>query len=215
MSFLNPAGVMFGPNAKLDVPASLYVSSADYLIISIASAGESPINLKDFTDNRFAAYGTFSLSDTHITSERLFGNIDASGPGGGAVFIRAGRFFLDGGWLFADTRGQQAGRGITIHANEALTLQDGARITTEVFDFDRTLFGKASGKSERIAIETGDLSFTGGSQIASTSRSSGVAGNISLTARHQFSLTESARKWPSARKRKFLYHPPPTAKAVV
>ncbi|EDN70777.1 Large exoprotein containing haemagglutination activity domain [Beggiatoa sp. PS] len=29
--FLNPAGVMFGPNARLDIPASLYISTADYL----------------------------------------------------------------------------------------------------------------------------------------------------------------------------------------
>jgi len=31
MYFLNPAGVMFGPNARLDMPASLYISTADYL----------------------------------------------------------------------------------------------------------------------------------------------------------------------------------------
>jgi filamentous hemagglutinin family protein len=29
--FLNPAGVMFGPNVRLDIPASLYISTADYL----------------------------------------------------------------------------------------------------------------------------------------------------------------------------------------
>ncbi|MCP4697021.1 MAG: filamentous hemagglutinin N-terminal domain-containing protein, partial [Gammaproteobacteria bacterium] len=29
--FLNPAGVMFGPNARLDIDGSFYVSSADYL----------------------------------------------------------------------------------------------------------------------------------------------------------------------------------------
>ncbi|MCP4699378.1 MAG: CHAT domain-containing protein [Gammaproteobacteria bacterium] len=31
MYFLNPAGVMFGPNAHLDIQGSLYVSTADYL----------------------------------------------------------------------------------------------------------------------------------------------------------------------------------------
>ena len=31
MYFLNPAGVIFGPYARLDMPASLYVSTADYL----------------------------------------------------------------------------------------------------------------------------------------------------------------------------------------
>jgi filamentous hemagglutinin family protein len=31
MYFLNPAGIMFGPNARLDIPNSLYISTADYL----------------------------------------------------------------------------------------------------------------------------------------------------------------------------------------
>ena len=29
--FLNPAGVMFGPNAQINLPGSLYISSSDYL----------------------------------------------------------------------------------------------------------------------------------------------------------------------------------------
>lgn len=31
MYFINPAGIMFGPNASLDIPGSLYISTADYL----------------------------------------------------------------------------------------------------------------------------------------------------------------------------------------
>jgi filamentous hemagglutinin family protein len=34
MYFLNPAGVMFGPNAELDIQGSFHVSTADYLILS-------------------------------------------------------------------------------------------------------------------------------------------------------------------------------------
>ena len=35
--FLNPAGVMFGPNASIDVPGSFHVSTADYLKFSDGS----------------------------------------------------------------------------------------------------------------------------------------------------------------------------------
>ncbi len=275
MYFMNPAGVMFGPNATIDVPASLYVSSADYLklgdtgrfdasapnnslltvappsafgflnsspasisvegsqlelkneekfarrlageeippdtfalvggdltltdsqlltygndahFISVASAGEAPINPKYFTDNRFTAYGTLSITDTHAASERSFGNIDVSGPGGGAVFIRAGRFFMDKGWLFADTWGDKPGRGITIHANESIALKNISLITTQVYA-NEEFFTEATGAGGHIALTTGDLSLTGGSQIVGTSESVGTAGNITLSAQNNFLIS--------------------------
>ncbi|HDN27023.1 MAG TPA: S-layer family protein [Thioploca sp.] len=106
---------------------------------------------------------------------------DTSGPGGGAVFIRAGRFFMDKGWLFADTWGDQPGRGITIHANESVALTNSSLITTQVYA-DGDFFTEATGAGGHIAFTTGDLSLTGGSQIVGTSESVGAAGNITLSA---------------------------------
>jgi filamentous hemagglutinin family protein len=272
MYFLNPAGVMFGPNAKIDVPASLYVSSADYLklgdtgrfdvttpgntlltvappsafgflnqsparisvegsqlvlrnenkfargvafspdtlalvggdlsikdaqlitygndayLVSVASAGEAPVEPKDFTDNRFAAYGTLSLTDA--TTDRYYGNVDTSGPGGGAVFIRAGRFISESGWVFADTRGDKPGRGVTIHANEFVDLKKASLVTTQVYA-DGAFFTEATGAAGHIAITAGDIRLTGGSQLVGTSESVGRAGNITLSAQQNFLMSGS------------------------
>jgi len=265
--FFNPAGIMFGPNAQINLPGSLYVSSGDYLklgdngrfdatapnntlltvappsafgfldntpsritvagsqlvlsnndritrimsgedvppdtlalvggdiiiengqlisffgndahLVSVASAGEAPIDPSEWSDDTFTRYGTISITDR--LGERSYGNIDSSGFGGGEVFIRAGQFFLDNGWIFADTFGDNAGRGININVSEALTLQNASRITAEVYAIpDQFLFGR--GNAGSINIKAGDISLTGGSQIQSTSQTTGNAGNITLAA---------------------------------
>lgn len=262
--FINPAGILFGPQAQIDVPASLYLSTADYLqlgttgqfnatlpnnsslsvaaptafgfldhpspitvqnsqlnltsptdieqaiqktanpnhtlafiggditiqdsvldtfgsninIVSVGSAGEVPVDTQQLTDGAFTDYGTVRISDADTTGQ-LVGNLQTSGRGGGAVFIRAGQFFLDGGWIFADTLGDQPGRGITIQVDKEFALTQAARVTTEVAD--NNLFGQATGTAGSIDIWAEQLQLTAGSQIASTSHTESAAGNINLS----------------------------------
>jgi len=279
--FLNPAGVMFGPNAAINVPASLYVSTADYLklgdtgrfdvttpnnslltvappsafgfleapgnisiknselsfpsrdrlirimsgedvattatfslvggdislkdefimtgghdvhLISVASQGEVPLDPTTLTDDTFTAYGTLSITETLAFNNRNFANIDATGFGGGAIFIRAGQVVLDNGWLFADTFRDQAGRGITIYAHETIIMKNGSRITTEAFNPSQTGFGpKNVGNGGNIALYSNDITLTDGSQIQSTSKTAGTAGNITISAQNTLSLSGADR----------------------
>ncbi len=273
--FINPAGVMFGPNARLDVPASLYISSADYLklgetgrfdattpnnslltvappsafgflnstpasigiegsqlvlkneekfalrlagidhsvdtlglvggditlknaqllthgndayFVSVASQGEAPINPIEFTEGGFTAYGTVSLTDA-TTNPRYYGNVDTSGPGGGSIFIRAGHFRSNKGWLFADSWGNQPGRGITIHADGTVALEN-SLVTAQAYA-DGENFTEASGAAGQISITASDLSLTGGSQIVGTSESAGMAGNITLSTHNDLLISGS------------------------
>ncbi|BAP55799.1 large exoprotein containing haemagglutination activity domain [Thioploca ingrica] len=262
--FINPAGILFGPQAQIDVPASLYLSTADYLqlgatgqfnatlpnntllsvaaptafgfldhpspitvqnsqlnltsptdikqaiqrtanpnhtlafiggditiqdsvvdtfgsninIVSVDSAGEAPVDTQQLTTGAFTDYGTVRISDADTTGQ-LVGNLQTSGRGGGAVFIRAGQFFLEGGWIFADTLGDQPGRGITIQVDKEFALTQAARVTTEVAD--NNLFGQATGTAGPIDIRAEQLQLTAGSQIASTSYTASTAGNINLS----------------------------------
>lgn len=262
--FINPAGILFGSPAKIDVPASLYLSTADYLqlgatgqfnatlpnnsilsvaaptafgflnhpssitiqnsqlnltnptnikpaiqrtanpnhtlafiggditiqdstldtfgsninIVSVNSTGEVPVDTQQLTDSAFTDYGTVRISDAN-TTERLVGNLQTSGRGGGAVFIRAGQFFLEGGWIFADTLGDQPGRGITIQVDKEFALTHAARVTSEVAD--NSLFGQATGTAGSIDIRAEQLRLTAGSQIASTSDTGSAAGDINLS----------------------------------
>ena len=271
--FLNPAGVMFGPNAQINVPGSLYISSGDYLklgdsgrfdasvpentlltiaspsafgfldntpsniiiagsqlilnndtkiarllngedvppdtlaliggdikiedgqlisigsdihLVSVASTGEAPIESRKWTNDTFAHYGTISITDNGVFDRQGFGNIDSSGLGGGEVFIRAGQFVMDNGWIFADTNGDNAGRGININVSDMLALQNASRITTEVYARSDQLLGR--GNAGSININAGDISLIGGSQIQSSSQTEGLAGNITLAAQRALSI---------------------------
>jgi len=313
MYFLNPAGVMFGPNAMLDIPNSLYVSTADYLrlgdvgsfnatnpgnsLLTVASPSafgfldtsigkidvngsqlwmqkdnmptfgktlalvggdiditngnllssggnihlfggdiditngilrsfggnihlfggdiditngillssggnihltsvafhdevdEVSINPRAISDNDFAEFGSITITDTtegEANSSRNIGNIDASGSGGGEIYIRAGQFFLDNGYLFADTWAEPDGQGITIQVTENLTLENASRITTETINALKDV--NSTGNAGKIDITAKEVSLTAGSQIASTSLqgTSGNAGNIKITAKEKF-----------------------------
>ena len=262
--FLNPAGILFGPQAQIDVPASLYLSTANYLqlgagghfdattpnntlltvasptafgfldhplpitiqnsklslasptdiqqalqrtanpnhtlgfvggnitiqdgelntfgnninLVSVNSAGEVLIDSYQLAAEAFTDYGTVRISDANTTNQ-VTGNLQTSGRGGGAIFIRAGQLFVDGSWIFADTLGDQPGRGINIQVDKELSLTNAARITTEVAD--NNLFGQATGTASSIDIRAEQLQLTAGSQISSNSYTASAAGNINLS----------------------------------
>jgi filamentous hemagglutinin family protein len=278
--FLNPAGVMFGQKAKINVPGSLYISTADYLrlgeegifytepsqpplltvappsafgfleapngitiensllsfpnaeivqqaftgndipstatlsfvggnilikdgqiltggnnvhLVSVASQGEVPVNATTLTDDNFSEYGTLNIVDTGAFPKNNFGNVDASGFGGGTIFIRVGQLFLDNAWIFADTWQNKAGRGITVQVDNALTMQNGSLITTHSLSPakpDVIILG-ITGNAGNIAITTSNLSLNNGSQINSTSQTAGAAGNLTLLAQQTLSIIGS------------------------
>lgn len=157
-------------------------------LISVAALGEVPVARSQFTDNRFTAYGTISITDTN-TANRLFGNVDASGLGGGSIFIRAGQLLLDRGWIFADTWKDQNGRGITIKTDNAVVLANSSRITTEVVNN----YFPVTGHAGSIAIQAGDIRLSQGSQIASSTQSWGTAGDVTLTTPGTISITGTAQ----------------------
>ncbi len=265
--FLNPAGVMFGPNALISLPGSFHVSTADYLrlgaegrfdagnpqqsrfssappeafgflgseaapiskkggflwtvdgetvsltggdirlqddpprlsgqsvnsyiraaggtinLVSVASDGEVPVDAAELSSDSFAQWGRIEISDSSQGDEnfqRISPNIDASGRGGGRVYIHGGEIIFDNGHVYADTFGDITGKGITINATEHLTLKNGGKLTTET-----TLYGdfdKRTGNAGDIRITTPRLKLENGGQLLSTTRTEGNAGNIHIKA---------------------------------
>ncbi|MCP4700365.1 MAG: filamentous hemagglutinin N-terminal domain-containing protein, partial [Gammaproteobacteria bacterium] len=259
--FLNPAGVMFGPNARLDIRGSFHVSSADYLrlgdtgqfnaaypeqstlsmaspaafgfltespagiskdhgflevpegktlgfiggdlkfeeglamlentpdtleksptfirarggrinLVSVASPGEVTADPETMAaKNNFEKFGVITLSDTTTASENLklnseIGNVDASGSGGGRVYIHGGQITLNNTYVFADTLGGEDGQGISVNAADELTLSNGSLITAQVFSENSSK--KATGDAGNILIKAKDIRLRDGAQINSS-----------------------------------------------
>ena len=287
---LNPAGVLFGEHARLDVPGSVHVSTADYLRLSdggrfdartpansvltvapvaafgflggtpgritiegaflqvpegqtlsliggdltltnatlyapagrinvaaVASAGEVIPTDTDLTLQGFGALGTFTLEQT--TAQRLrvdrgdpfgeveLGNLDVSGNGGGAIFIRGGQFSVQNGRIFADTYGAEPGRGMSIQVDR-LALRGGSlirantlgvgsagsiRVTAPVVEMRDGSSIKSdtahTGAAGAIELEVDRLLLGEGSSLTSATTGSGPGGTLTITAREAVTLT--------------------------
>jgi filamentous hemagglutinin family protein len=144
-------------------------------LVSIASSGEVPINPKNMPDNAFEKFGKITITDTtEIQNKDIIGNVDVSGSGGGEIYIRGGQIYMENAYVWADTHGDENGQNITIKATDEL-VAIGARITTEVMK-------NATGNGGNINVAARRITLTDGTQIASNTRSSGNAGNITIIA---------------------------------
>lgn len=253
---LNPAGVLFGENATLDVPGSVHVSTADYLrlgdggrfdartpansvltvapvaafgflsetpapitvngsflqvpegqtlslisgdltltnaalyapagrinVATVASAGEVILTDSDLTLQSFDTLGTFTLEHTleerptvnrgELWGDVPLGDLDTSGPGGGAIFIRGGQWVSRGGRVIAETYGDQDGRGIHVKFTGESRLENNAAIST---------ISVSAGDAGEITLDVGRLSLTGASNIFAATFGTGSGGNITINA---------------------------------
>jgi filamentous hemagglutinin family protein len=268
---LNPAGLLFGENARLDVSGSVHISTADYLklgdsgrfevlnpgqsVLTVAPVeafgflGDAPgpisingsflqvpdgqtlsliggeINLSNATV--YAPAGRLNMAAVGSTGEVIptandltmqgftrlatlvierdpdvekvmidlgepfgkvaLGDLDASGVGGGAIFIRGGQWFSQGGRVFADTYGPQAGQGIDAAISGNVGLVENALLTTETL-------GQGAAGSLRLSA---DNLLLAGSNIASVTRSAGDAGNVALIVTDKLTLLANGRIFAS------------------
>src|SRR5262245_26183685 len=95
---LNPSGVLFGPNATLDVPGSFHVSTADYL--RMADGEQFSANLSQesvLTSAPPAAFGFLSSNPAPITIQRSTLHV----PEGKTLSVVGGDIQITGGNLSA------------------------------------------------------------------------------------------------------------------
>ncbi|MCP5159711.1 MAG: filamentous hemagglutinin N-terminal domain-containing protein [Gammaproteobacteria bacterium] len=272
---LNPAGVLFGEHASLDVPGSVHMSTADYLklgdggrfdartpgnsvltvapveafgflgdtpgriaingsflqvsegqtlsliggnislnnatvyapagridVAAVGSAGEVAPTETDVVMQGFGKLGRLTI-ERDPAAKRVtidmgepfgsvpLGDLDTSGEGGGAIFIRGGEWVSQGGWVFADTYGNQHGRNLDFSVQGDMTLENGAIIGASTFD---------NGNAGKLTLRVARLKLIGGSQINADTRSGlGQGGNLVIEASGLvFIAGQDANRVPSA-----------------
>ena len=112
-------------------------------------------------------------------SEKIFKDIDVSGPGGGAVVIRGGEFVMEGAAVAARTSGDTKGVGVDIRVS-SLDMHQSASMST-------TTTGQGDGgdvfietDTIRLASHAAIFAQTGDEEIQTNT---GNAGNIKVKAR--------------------------------
>jgi filamentous hemagglutinin family protein len=255
---INPSGIMFGPNASLDISGSFHATTADYLklgqdgffyatnpeqsiltsappaafgflssnpqgitsdhtmlavpsgktisiiggnislqnstlfaqggkinLASAASAGEiSPVDRDLIVEGSMIQGNIIVSRDTSFTNHA---DIDArseeNGQDGGAVYIRGGRFELQGGAIDARTLGigNSKGGGVNIRVTnevimDSLGIESGGAISTQ-----STNYYNAADAGD-VLIEARSLSVRNGGLIITSTSGSGRGGKIDITA---------------------------------
>jgi large exoprotein involved in heme utilization and adhesion len=134
--------------------------------------------------------------------------VDASGEGGGRIFIRGGEFVADNAFVFADTRGDGEGQGIDIGVTGQVTMRNGASITADTLgsgsggdltvkadkmflsgdftDIHALVHALDSGAGSRdlgdITVTAGSLEVRNGAGIHTAPFVQGEGGNVTVTA---------------------------------
>ncbi|MDG4605691.1 MAG: hypothetical protein P9D89_06370, partial [Candidatus Contendobacter sp.] len=158
-------------------------------LAAVGSAGEVMPTETDLAMQGFGKLGAIAVDRT--TAERRkageveLGDVDVSGAGGGAIFIRGGQFVAQGRSLTqANTTGDQDGRGISINVDR-LTLSGGSRVESSTSGSGR---GGHINVTAREDVTIDGAYFDAGAErlrpsglIADALSDSSDAGNITLS----------------------------------
>jgi filamentous hemagglutinin family protein len=136
-------------------------------LVSVASAGEVPVDASRLAHDRFEQMG-----DVRITGEREPGGIDASGDSGGEVIIRSGRFYLNNALVYADSYVGDGG-AVDIEVTDAARLSNDALISADA---------QGSGSGSSLNLNTGKLVLTTGARLQMDNYGSGEAGEMGVVA---------------------------------
>lgn len=187
---MNPKGVAFGPNAKLDISGSFAVTSADYLRLADGGRFNAQLGAQDsLTTAPVSAFGFLSNAPASVT---INGSEFSLTPGATFASI-AGDFTLDGGGITgAGSRVQITSVRATGEASAASSSPFGP-LTTDKFAAmgemvmrNRASLDTSGPAGGRVAIRGGRLV---ADQSAITSDTSGPAIGEGLS----FLLRESVR----------------------
>jgi filamentous hemagglutinin family protein len=197
---LNLAGIVFGPEARLDLPGSLHVSTADQLELADGSAYSASLpDGSSFSAAAPEAFGflqatpapiTLDRSDLAVASGETFsivgGAIRVAGGAATTGAPPAGAIRAEGGTvnllaLAGPGRAKPLDGSVAASAGDAIALTGGAQVESSGDVANGVL---SEGDAGDIVVKVDNLLviFNGGAQIASLAFGKGDGGNISVEA---------------------------------
>ncbi len=181
---LNPAGVLFGPNASLDLQGGLAISTGDQITFTDGStlAATGPIN--GFSSAPPSAFGFLGASAGTITVDGAALTL----PDGQALTAAADAIRIEAGATVSAPEGaihlattQSAGT-IPIDPASGLPIDAGAKTGTVTISDSSVSADAGAGEATGIDIATGTLTVDGGSQVRAGTTGAGTGGGIRIGA---------------------------------
>jgi filamentous hemagglutinin family protein len=206
--------------------ATLRAPSGRVEIVSAAAPGDVVRGADGLDTTGVGGFGAVEISGRPEArlrvGEREIGNLDASGSGGGRVFIRGGRLVTDGALISTDSDGAADGARVDIDVDGAVEMRAGSAVRARTFAgadageltvradaidlrdgsrFDTTTFAAGKGADVRIAART--ISFDGDrltadgeveeSGIFARAFATGDTGSVSVAAAEDVKMTGGAK----------------------
>ncbi|KOR33887.1 hypothetical protein AM228_27280 [Planktothricoides sp. SR001] len=202
--FLNPNGIVFGPNAQLNIGGSFFASSAESLVMADGSLFSAtnpqaqplltvnlPVGLQ-FGDNPGAIVNQSQVTDNQGNAIGL-----ATQPGQSLALI-GGSLLLDGGKL-TSPQGQIYLGSVGSNARVSLSGPDrgfapgywGVENFGDIQLTQNAVVNASGNGGGAIAVRGGNITLTNGSSILSNTLGSENGGNITVDA-NQFVLNNGA-----------------------
>ncbi|HEY9606090.1 MAG TPA: filamentous hemagglutinin N-terminal domain-containing protein [Allocoleopsis sp.] len=127
---------------------------------------------------------SLSLANASVISSENFGGRGDRGK----INIQVGSLFMENATsISTSTFGQGNGGGISIGANDLISLTNGSLIFSSVLT-------QGVGNGGDITLKTGSLSLTNGSQVSASVIGQGIGGNLTIEARDTISLSGVSNK---------------------
>lgn len=196
--FINPAGVIFGAGAAIDVPGAFHVGTADYIRFPDGRFHADPTKASTFSSATPEAFGFLG---EHRAPISLSGGADLwtyqdkdISLVAGDIGIDAGRVKSDGGRIRLAALGQQ-----TVEVPFSGELPAGYGSLTITNNGQLTVTGVCCGLTGAVKTSAGDVLIDGSGAAAystgifgSTLNFDGNAANIDIAASNSFTLREGA-----------------------
>ncbi|MFK5969953.1 MAG: filamentous hemagglutinin N-terminal domain-containing protein [Candidatus Marithrix sp.] len=195
--FLNPYGIIFGPNAKLDIQGSFHASTADYLRLGENGQfnAHNPSN-SILTVAPVEAFGFLgnSVAPISIQGKGNINQIDQAGlivPAGKTLSLIGGNIKISNGSFIDSIEVDESERGFASEYGQAINLPDVAAPSGRI-----NLVTVASQGEVKLGIDFIDVSsFTKLADLSITNNSmaqtSGKAGGSIFIRSQQFNLYDS------------------------